>query len=97
VSHLTQTEIDALNSSTLPRKTAFLIRHVSSSMFSIARHYGGATVDGATYLYLPVTDELIRHDVMKWLAKQRKAAKREHAGPVLCGDEISGIREEVKP
>jgi len=77
MSYLTQTEIDALNSSALPRRTTFLIQHVSSSMFSVARHYGGATVDGASYLYLPLTDELIRADVVKWLAKHRKAAKLE--------------------
>ena len=83
MSHLTQTELDALQASTLPRKTAFLIGSVSRSMFSVARHYGGATVNGSSYLYLPLSDELIRDDVAKWLAKLRKATLK--AGQITTG------------
>ena len=75
MSHLTQTELDALNASTLPRKTPFMISGVSITQFSVARYYGGMSYNGASYLYLPETDELIRDDVAKWLAKSRKAAK----------------------
>lgn len=75
-SHLTQSEIDALQESTLSRETPFLIRGVSQSQFSIARYYGAAKFNGATYTYVEPTDELIRDDVLKWLATQRKPKTR---------------------
>jgi hypothetical protein len=61
----------------LDRKTPFGIEGVSQTQFSIARHYGGITYNGASYVYNPVTDELIRADVLKWMADQDKEAKRE--------------------
>ena len=76
MSHLTPEEINALQTSNLPRDTPYLIEGVSHGMFSIARHYGGAKYNGKFYSYVPTTDELIRDDVVKWLAKRRKAAKK---------------------
>lgn len=70
--YITKTERAALDSSTLPPNPPFMIDDVSSSMFSLARHYSGATVQGAAYIYLPLSDELIRSDVLKWLVKHRK-------------------------
>ena len=75
MSHITQTELDALNASNLPRKTPFMISGINLTQFSVARFYGGMSYNGASYIYLPETDELIRDDVVKWLAKLRKAAK----------------------
>jgi hypothetical protein len=49
--------------------------NVSMSQLSIARHYGGATVQGKHFVYNPADDSLIRDDVVKWIAKKRKAAK----------------------
>lgn len=66
-SFLTDSEIDLINSSSLNRGTPFLIRGVSSGMLSVARYYGGAKYNGASYTYHPPTDELIRDDVLKFV------------------------------
>lgn len=64
----------------LPRATAYLIRGVSTSQFSVARHYGGAVFNGARYFYIPETNELIRADVLKFIqARRRVTAKRKPA------------------
>lgn len=60
----------------LHRDTPYLIRGVSTGFFSIARHYGGAKYNGSDYLYLPETDELIRDDVAKCIAKAEKPVKK---------------------
>ena len=75
-SHLTQSEIDALQLSTLPRDTPYIVQGVSHTQFSVARHYGGMTYQGKFYSYIPTTDELIRDDVVKWLKQHRKPAKQ---------------------
>ena len=76
-SHLTQSELEALESSDLPKDPPFLVRGVSHTQFSVARHYGGATFNGWSYVYLPATDELIRQDVMKWLKRRRKMESKQ--------------------
>ena len=48
--------------------------NVTMTQLSIARHYGGATVQGKCFVYNPFDDSLIREDVVKWIAKRRKAA-----------------------
>jgi len=75
VSYLTQLEIDALQTSGLSRETPYLLCGVSNTQFSPARHCGGCNFNGAKYIYLPKTDELIREDVRKFVAKLRKANK----------------------
>ena len=47
--------------------------NVSMTQLSIARHYGGAKVQGKQFVYNPTDDSLIREDVVKWIAKQKKA------------------------
>lgn len=74
--HMTEKEIDALQATKLDRATPFAIGGVSQSQLSIARHYGGCKFQGRNYLYLPGTDELLRDDVVKWLAKHRKAQRK---------------------
>lgn len=74
-SYLTQEEIDALQTSELSRKAPFLIRGVSQGYFSVARLYGGMKYNGASYDYLPETDECIREDVRKFIHESRKTAK----------------------
>ncbi len=71
------TDPQSLADCPLHRKTAFVICGVSNSQFSIARFYGGIKYNGETYTYDPTSDELVRNDVLKWLAKQRKQAKQE--------------------
>lgn len=58
----------------LPRDTPYAIQSVSQGMFSVARHYGGAKYNGASYTYIPETDELVRDDVVK--AVQRAERKQ---------------------
>jgi uncharacterized protein YbjQ (UPF0145 family) len=63
----------------LPKDAPYIITGVSTSIFSVARHYGGMKFQGYRYTYDPVRDELIRNDVLKWLtqqAKQQKALER---------------------
>lgn len=55
----------------------YAIRNVSTSIFSIARHYGGMRAYSTYYVYLPESDELIRDDVFKLVMKWRKAAEKE--------------------
>ena len=52
------------------------IHGVSQSQFSIARHYGGITFNGAHYTYIPHEDKLIRDDVLKTRAKAARDAKK---------------------
>ncbi len=52
------------------------IHGVSQSQFSIARHYGGITFNGAHYTYIPHEDKLIRDDVLKARAKAARDAKK---------------------
>lgn len=90
MSHLTEEEIDSLQLSDLDRSTPFLIQGVSQSQFSVARHYGGCTFNGKHYSYVPPTDELIRDDVVRWLAKHRKAQKKaEAAKPAVQADMLT--------
>jgi hypothetical protein len=49
--------------------------NVSMTQLSVARHYGGANVQGKHFVYNPADDSLIREDVVKWVAKKRKTAK----------------------
>ena len=75
--HMTESEEIALQDAGLDRKSPFMIRCVSQTQFSIARHYGGVVFKGQHYYtYLPATDELIRDDVAKWLAKHRRAERK---------------------
>lgn len=87
MSHLTEQEIAALQFSTLDRAAPFAISAVSNSQLSIARHYGGCTFQGRQYTYLPLTDELIRDDVVKWLTKYRKQQKKQ-ACPVIAWSDL---------
>lgn len=74
--HMTAEEIDALQATKLDRATPFVICAVSRSQLSIARFYGGCKFQGRNYSYIPTTDELLRDDVMKWLAKHRKTQRK---------------------
>jgi hypothetical protein len=80
---LTNADIDLLMASILPRDPPMLIRYVSQTQFSIARHYGSITFDGHAYRYEPATDELIRADVDAFIKAQRKLAAKvaADAGP----------------
>lgn len=74
-SHITPQELETINASGLNFTSApAIISGVTASQLSIARHYGGCRAFGRHYIYVPTTDELIRDDVVKLLAKIRKSA-----------------------
>jgi len=75
-SYLSEAEVTALQFSDLDRAAPFLIRGVTEGIFSVARYYGGAKYNGASYTYVPATDELIRDDVLKFVAKLRKPRRK---------------------
>ena len=52
------------------------IHHVSQSQFSVARHFGGCTYMGQSYIYDAGQDSLIRRDVYLARLKQGKAAAK---------------------
>ena len=49
------------------------IHHVSQSQFSVARHFGGCSYMGQSYIYDAGQDRLIRRDVYLARLKQGKA------------------------
>lgn len=55
------------------------ICHVSQTQFSVARHYGGCTLNGRSYIYDPTTDTLVRADVHAQERGEAKRAKQEAA------------------
>ena len=71
----TVTEARLAIASSLHTNTPYAIRGVSRGMFSVARLYGRAKYNGASYTYIPETDELVRDDVVK--AVQRAERKRK--------------------
>lgn len=54
-------------------------RDISMTQLSIARHYGGTTVNGVHYTYIPESDELVRDDVLKMVMKARADALKKPA------------------
>lgn len=74
---MTDDFIKLLEQCPLHRRSPFLIRSVSSSYFSVARHYGGCKIQNEAYTYKPETDELIRNDVLQWIQKQIKATQKK--------------------
>ena len=49
------------------------IHHVSQSQFSVARHFGGCSYMGQSYIYDAGQDRLIRRDVYLARLKEGKA------------------------
>jgi hypothetical protein len=78
-SFLTTEELEAIQG--LPQSSPYLIRGVIHTQFSIARHYGGVTYAGQPYTYIPLTDELIRADVLRFIQRRRKAKTKKSVAP----------------
>jgi len=68
--------LQGLEDCPLHRQSPFGMTNVSMTQLSIARHYGGINFNGNHYVYNPVTDELIRADVLKWKHKQNRIANK---------------------
>lgn len=60
----------------LHKRTPWGIRNVSMTVFSVSRHTCGCTIHGEYYAYIPMTDELIRQDVLKWKLNRKPAAEK---------------------
>jgi len=58
-----------------------IIRNVSYTQLSVARHYGGCTFQGRDYRYCPVDDTLIRADVLAARKEWRVIRGGENDGP----------------
>lgn len=94
---MTEQEIEALQATKLDRETPFVICGVSRSQLSIARFYGGCKFQGRNYSYIPTTDELLRDDVVKWLAKHRKAQRKVGAGNTAMQDDLLTANTNYTP
>lgn len=80
MSQLTQAEYEHLLSIDLIAggKPPLIYYNVSNSQLSVARYSGAARINSHEYVYNPITDELLRADALKELAKiRRKSATRE--------------------
>ena len=54
-----------------------IIRGVSHTQLSIARHYGVIRLNSHDYTYFPAGDELIRDDVLQLVTRWRKEAAKQ--------------------
>lgn len=95
--HMTEQEIEALQATKLDRATPFVICGVSRSQLSIARFYGGCKFQGRNYSYIPTTDELLRDDVVKWLAKHRKAQRKVGADRTVTQADLLTANAKFRP
>ena len=93
--HMTEQEIEALQATKLDRATPFVICGVSRSQLSVARFYGGCTFRGRNYIYIQPTDELLRDDVVKWLAKHRKAQRKVGGGSTAIQADLLTANAEI--
>jgi hypothetical protein len=69
-SHLTEAEWQAVFQQFGVREP-LAYADVCNTQLSVARFYGGCTVNGQHFYYLPDTDELLRGDVFKWIECRR--------------------------
>ena len=67
--------LEGIENCQLHTRTPYGMTNISMTQLSIARYYGGIKYNGESYTYLPLTDELIRDDVLKWKRKTDKAAR----------------------
>lgn len=72
-SYLTADEVEAAQA--LHKRAPYSVCNVSQGFFSIARHYGGMTLQDCHYTYMPEHDECVRDDVLKLVKKLRKTRK----------------------
>ena len=89
MSWLTDSELEAIKS--LPQSTPYVIQGVSLGFFSIARRYGGMTIQGDRYSYMPTTDECVRNDVVRFVKKLRRKPKGMQ--PAANSETFSGTKD----
>lgn len=66
---------DALRQEFGPKETIAFF-DVTHTQLSISRYYGGCTVGNHRFIYNPTDDSLIRSDVLAFIGKLEKAAKK---------------------
>jgi hypothetical protein len=66
-----------LDACPLHRESPYGVTNVSHTQLSIARYYGTINFNGFKYIYHPMTDELIREDVLKWQTKQWRLNQKQ--------------------
>lgn len=66
------TAAEVMAAQALPKGTPYAITGVSSGMFSLARRFGGITLQGMHYTYIDEHDELVRDDVLRMVRKMRR-------------------------
>lgn len=64
------------------------IHHVSQTQFSIARFYGGITINGAFYVYDPIEDSLTRQATT---TKKKRTADRTNVASSEVQREMSDL------
>lgn len=69
-SYLTADELQAVQ--TLHKRAPYALRNVSMGFFGVAAYYGGCTVQGCHYTYMPGHDECVRDDVLLFVTKKRR-------------------------
>ena len=67
------------------KDNVILICDVSLSYFSVARHYGGATIEGKQYRYFQERDILVRND---WVRYYRR---------LPWDDFLNAVKTGIKP
>ena len=76
--HKKQSILMELDDCPLHRDSPYGVTNVSMTQLSIARYYGTINFNGFKYIYNPMTDELIREDVLKWQTKQCRAKQKSN-------------------
>jgi len=72
-----QSFLTGLDDCPLHRDSPYGVTNVSHTQLSIARSCGVIKFNGYIYIYHPMTDELIREDVLKWQTKQWRLNQKQ--------------------
>ena len=74
--YLTAAEVQACQ--LLHQRAPYSVTGISTSIFSVARHFGGMTYQGCKYTYMGSQfDECVRDDVLKLVTKLRQAGAKD--------------------
>ena len=76
-SYLTADEVQAAQK--LHQRAPYALCNVSLGFFSLARHFGGCTLQGCYYTYMHGHDECVRDDVLRLVTKLRKTPAAKNA------------------
>jgi len=81
--YLTADEVGAAQ--TLHKLAPYSVANISTSIFSVSRHFGGMRFNGGGYTYMGNHyDECVRDDVLRLVTKRRKAGAKAATKAVLA-------------